>query len=929
MKKGIILIFLLTVFALNSQVKEQRISINFRNVSLVDAFNKIEKKVPFKFFYLKEWLGETKVSGKYKNALVTEVLGHILKKTVLNYYITSDNKIVLTRNRLIHNSLPIGFFKTIKTGVVKVEKDTSIPIVKTVETPKPITFIKKTAVANKGVETIRVGKESKNQSNKSYQLSGYIKNTLTGKPLVNLVIRSLDKNVNAVTNNEGFYTITLKSGENLVELKSIGVIDIRKKIIMYNHGTLSFALEEGSEMLDEVVISASKINDIKSAVTGVTKIEVAKIKNIPLVLGERDILKVATTLPGISTAGEGASGYNVRGGKTDQNLILLDNGVLYNPSHFFGIFSAINPFTTGDVTIYKGSIPTEFGGRLSSVFDIKTKEGNLEKFSLEGSFGPVTSNLTIEAPVIKGKSSIIAGVRGTYSDWILKSLNNASLSKSNASFYDVILKYKHKLSEKDEVSASAYYSKDSYSITSDSLFNYSNRVLSLEWNKRINEKHKMDLIFANSQYEFAIDYNGKSNKNFALNYKVNENHLKLRMHYFYDNKHSFTYGLSSKMYTANPGSLLPKGSGSLISPLTIPEEKGLESALFLSDNYKINDKISLNAGVRYSLFLGLGAGAQREYANDTPKNESTLINTLQYGNNEVYKTYGGPEFRVSGRYLLSPTASIKAGVNNAYQYIHTLSNNTTLSPTDTWKLSDLNIEPQHSVQFSLGYFKNSEDNLYEFSMEGYYKKLDNMLDYKVGAELLLNTAIETEVIQGEGVAYGLEFLIRKTKGKLNGWLGYSYSRSLIKLDSKFNEERVNNGNLFPSNFDKPHDISLVANYKLTKRYSFSANFAYQTGRPVTYPVGKYIFNGTEYVSYSNRNEFRIPDYYRLDIGFNIEGNHKIKKLAHSFWNISIYNVLGRNNPYSVFFVTENNEIKAYKSTIFSVPIPTITYNIKF
>jgi hypothetical protein len=305
------------------------------------------------------------------------------------------------------------------------------------------------------------------------------------------------------------------------------------------------------------------------------------------------------------------------------------------------------------------------------------------------------------------------------------------------------------------------------------------------------------------------------------------------------------------------------------------------------------------------------------------------VETVQYDTNEIVKTYGGPEVRVTGRYSFTPTFSIKASYNNNYQFVHTLTTNTTDSPTDTWKLSDPNIEPMRANQFSLGLFKNIDGNTYELSLEGYYKISDNILDYKVGADLLLNEKIETQVLQGEGKSYGLELLLRKNKGKFNGWIGYTYSRSLIKLDGDYEDEKVNNGEFFPSNYDKPHDFSLVANYKLTKRYSFSMNFIYQTGRPVTFPVGNYQYNGSEYVFYSNRNEFRIPDYIRLDLGVNIEGNHKIKKLAHSFWNISVYNVLGRNNPYSVFFVTENGEIKSYQSSIFSIPVPTITYNFRF
>ena len=327
--------------------------------------------------------------------------------------------------------------------------------------------------------------------------------------------------------------------------------------------------------------------------------------------------------------------------------------------------------------------------------------------------------------------------------------------------------------------------------------------------------------------------------------------------------------------------------------------------------------------------MRLGASTQRVYQNGLPKNDQTFVKEDKFQNNKVFYQQGGFEPRLAARYLITDSFSLKAGYDQTLQYIHLLSSNTTQAPTDAWKLSDTNIKPQKGQQISLGIFKNIDYNEMEFSAEGYYKKSNNILDYKIGANLLLNQNIETEVLQGEGKAYGLEFLVKKQMGRLNGWLGYTYSRTLIKLDSNFNEEKINNGEYFAANFDKPHDFSAVLNYKFTKRYSFSSNFVYQTGRPITYPIGKFQYNNAEYTVYSDRNKFRVPDYYRLDIGLNIEGNHKIKKLAHSFWNISVYNVLGRNNPFSVFFVTKDGQIKAYQTSIFAIPVPTITYNFKF
>ena len=917
MKKLLIIFIFFFQFAFSQNESEKNITLSFNNSSKIDALKQIEKITDYRFYFVEDWLDNTLISGNYKNVSIKELLDNIFKNTIINYFISSDNKIILSQSVLITNTLPIGYFGEANEKIT------------TTEIFEPEIFTEEVSTNNFNIETVRIGKENSKSRSKKHTLSGYAKYSNNKSPISNLAIVVQNKNINAVTDNNGFYSIELPQGVNIIETKSMGIQDSKKKVIIYDNGTLNFYLQESAEILDEVVIEANKDKNIKEAVTGITQIKIETIKTIPLVLGERDILKVAITLPGIKTAGEGASGFNVRGGKEDQNLILLDNGVLYNPSHFFGIFSALNPFTIKDINIYKGTIPAEYGGRLSSVFDINTKNSNTEKFAGEASFGPVTGNIALEIPIIKETAGLLIGARGTYSDWILKSLDEKSLKNSKASFYDGIIKYNHKLNDNNNLEATGYFSDDAFSISSDSLYNYKNQLLALKWNHKFNNTNFGDLSIVNSEYKFNIEYNGNSDGNFNLGYKVNETELKLKLKYLYSDKHTFNYGISSKLYAVNPGYKEPKGAESNIENINIPKEQALESAVFISDDFNINKKLLINLGLRYSTYSSIGEATQKKYADGYPKSEGTVTDTLSFDKNEIIKTYGAPEIRVSGRYFLSSDFSVKASYNTTNQYIHTLSNNTTVSPTDTWKLSDLNIKPQKANQITLGFYKNFEGNLYELSLEGYYKKSKNILDYKVGADVLLNNTIETEVLQGNGKAYGVEFLIKKTKGKFNGWLGYSYSRSLIQFDSEFSEERINNGYYFSSNFDKPHDVTLVSNYKLTNRFSFSANFAYQTGRPITYPTGNYTYNGASYVLYSDRNKFRIPDYYRLDLGFNIEGNHKIKKFAHSFWNISVYNVLGRNNPYSIYFVTEDGKIKAYQSSIFSIPIPTITYNFKF
>ncbi|MDL2141349.1 TonB-dependent receptor plug domain-containing protein [Flavobacterium tructae] len=905
---------LLLFFGFNQCIysQDQKISINYNNINRIEVLKKIEASTNYKFYFQKEWIdNNVLISGDYSNKAIQDVLSKIFEDTDLNFFITK-NKVILTKNSIIYDKFQND---KVKAGNIPIffQQYDSVKKNKT-DQAAPIALI---------------GKESIDSETDFYTISGYITDLKDGKPLADITVKAKNTTATTVTNAQGFYSLKLPVGLATIEIESLLYNNTARKIMIYSDGTLDFPIIEKINQLKEVLVKGKNSQNIRTAITGVTTIEAEGVKTVPLVLGERDVLKIALTIPGIKTAGEGSSGFNVRGGKEDQNLMLLDNGTIYNPAHLFGFFSSLNPYTINKVDIYKGGIPSEFGGRLSSVFDITSKNGNTEKFSGEGGIGPVTSNLTASIPVVKGKASLLLGGRATYSDWILKTLDDENLKNSQASFYDLFAKYSHKINKNNTVEGTAYYSKDKYTITPDSLYQYSNRLISLKWKHAFNEKNNSELNVSNSEYKFSIDYESVNPESFIFKYKINETQASLKFNSELNSKHKFTYGISSKLYNVSPGELSPDGETSIVTPIKVDDEKGLESALFFSDKFKITEKLLLDVGARYSLYAALGASTQKIYKEDVPKTPSTVVEEKTYGNNKVITTYGGFEPRLALRYIFDESLFVKAGFDKNYQYIHLLTNNTTQSPTDTWKLSDLNVKPQSGLQYSLGIFKKLDYKDIELSLEGYYKTSKNILDYKVGANLLLNKDLETELLQGNGKAYGVEFLLKKSTGRLNGWLGYTYSRTFIKLDSKFNDEKVNNGAYFPTNFDKPHDVSIVMNYKFTHRYSFSSNFVYQTGRPITYPIGKYNYNGAEYTLYSDRNKYRIPDYYRLDIGLNIEGNHKIKKLAHSFWNISIYNVLGRNNPYSIFFVTKEGQVKAYQTSIFSVPIPTITYNFKF
>ncbi|WP_415034107.1 TonB-dependent receptor [Flavobacterium sp.] len=715
MRKILLFLLVLSQFPVFAQENDQRITASFENLSRMAAIEKIEQVAHVQFYFDPNWLKEDNgtVSGNFNDAPLSEVLQTLVSNTTLNFYV-DGNRVILTRNSVIYDHLPDQFFGQ-DTSAQESEEGINKPVFR--QQYDSISSGQQNRIAF-------IGKENKKNESKSYTISGTITDNQSGEGVANISIRVLGKKISTVTDANGNYSLQLPTGIHTLSVESVGHQKVTRKIVVYSNGRLHFGVTEKVNMIEEVNVKSKKNQAIRTAVTGVTTIEAEGIKNVPLIFGERDVLRVAIAIPGIKTAGEGAAGFNVRGGKEDQNLFLLDNALLYNPTHFFGFFSALNPYTTKKVDIYKGSIPAEFGGRLSSVFDISTKNGDTEKFMGEAGIGPVTSNISLSTPIVKGKSSLLVGGRAAYSNWILKQLDDESLKNSKAGFYDGILKYVHKINDKNAIESTVYYSHDSFSISSDSLYKYSNRLVSLKWNHAFNDKNKGALILTNTEYKFGIDYENNGREAFDFGYRVNETQMMLKMNYQMNAKHKFSYGLSSKYYGINPGDLDPIHPETLLVPIRIQKEKALESALYVSDSYKVNEKLLIDVGLRYSFYAALGDSQQRVYEAGKPKSDASVVETKTYGNNEVMKTYGGLEPRIAARYFLMEDLSVKFGYDKTFQYLHLLSSNTTQSPTDTWKLSDTNVKPQRAQQFSLGLYQNLADDVYEISLERLFQAIE-------------------------------------------------------------------------------------------------------------------------------------------------------------------------------------------------------------
>ncbi|MGV3588824.1 MAG: TonB-dependent receptor [Adhaeribacter sp.] len=898
------------------------ITLDIKNATLDKLVQELEAQTHYRFYYQATDFDSLRVSLQVNKKPLADVLTEAFRNTPYNFAIDEQRHVFLLKNQEIKTTLPNRVPATDQT-----KPSNPVPSQLALRQNAAPTNTPTAALENKlyeiGIKTaaVKAGKAT---------LSGTIQSAKNNSPVIGAAVFVENPLIGTTSNENGFFSITLPTGRHVLHIKSTGLKTTKRQLMLYADGQLNIQLQDQSQTLNEVLVVGENTSNIKRVQMGIERMDIKTIRQVPTLFGEADILRAVLTLPGVKTVGEASTGFNVRGGATDQNLILFNGATIYNPSHFFGFFSAFNPEVVKDVELYKSSIPAKYGGRLSSVLEINSREGNKQKFTGSAGIGLLTSRLHVEGPIKKDQTSFILGGRTTYSNWIFDLLpDKSNLKNTRASFYDLNLQVNHEVNENNHLSLTGYYSQDQSNLNTDTLFNYGNRNIVLKWARTFNKR--LFGTFTTGQDRYQYDNYSEVNpvNAFRMAFGIKQAYLKGDFVYTLNPKHTLNFGLNTLYYQLQPGSFKPLGTESLIVPLVLQPEQALESALYLGDKYEVSPELSLDFGLRYSLFNYLGPQAVNTYAPNLPKEENNQLDSVFYKSGKIIKTYHGPEWRFAARYALTEKFSVKLGYNTMRQYIHQLSNTTAIAPTDVYKLSDANIRPQFGSQVSLGLYRNFRANSIETSVEVYYKRLRDYLDYKSGALLVLNPHLETDVINTGGKAYGAEFMVKKLSGKLNGWVSYTYSRTLLRMNDPNAGEIINNGNYYPANFDKPHDFTLISNYRLSHRVSFSTNVTYSTGRPITIPIGTFYYAGSFRTLYGDRNSYRIPDYFRTDLSLNIEGNHKLKQLTHNSWTVGVYNVTGRKNPYSTYFTSEKGVINGYKLTIFAQALPFVNYNIKF
>lgn len=757
-------------------------------------------------------------------------------------------------------------------------------------------------------------------------LSGYIKDAKTGEELIGANIFVKELKSGGISNVYGFYSLTVPVGEYTIIVSFVGYQNLSQKVHLTVNKKINFELKPSNQTIDEVNVTGDRIDkNVTSVEMSVVKLPIEKIKNMPALMGEVDIVKSIQLLPGIQSSGEGSSGFHVRGGGVDQNLILTDDATVYNSSHLFGFFSVFNYDAVKDVKIYKGGIPAKYGGRLSSLLDIKMKEGNSREFSGQGGIGLISSRLTLEGPIIEDKVSFVVSARRSYVDLFFPFFNNEALDDAKIYFYDLNAKLNYRINQNNRIFVSAYLGDDIMRFSKEFGTSYGNKTLSFRYNHLFSERifSNVTLIYSNFNYglgvpegEFAFEWTSN-----IIDYSVKNDYT-----WYLTPKNKLNWGAGFTYHTFKPGNIKSLTDSSFVNDFTMPQNHANDFYAYIDNEVKAG-KFSFKYGLRYSVFQNTGNSTFYEFDKSNPK-EYTVTDTLTYSNG-VINTYSGFEPRVNIRYQINNKSSLKANYNRTMQYLHLATNSSAPSPYDFWFPSSKNIKPQKAHQVAVGYFRNFLDNNFETSAEAYYKKMENVIDFRDHASLYLNQYLEGEVRSGDAYSYGLEFMVKKDLGKLTGWISYTLSKTRRQIDE------INYGEEYAPSYDKPHDVSVVFSYKITDRLRLGGNWVYSTGAPRTYPTGRIEYGDLVVPVYSKRNAVRIPDYHRLDLSLDLDlrrvkRNGKDKKIKSSL-NLSVYNVYNRHNTYSITFRQEpDNPTETYAEKMYLFPVfPSLTYNFKF
>lgn len=764
-------------------------------------------------------------------------------------------------------------------------------------------------------------------------LSGYIKDASNGETLIGATAFISELSQGITSNEYGFYSLSVPPGDYTVVFEYLGFEAQQQSVSLNNNVTLSVELaQEASVIAEIVVVGEAEDLNVSDVEMSVNKLDIQTIKSMPTLLGEVEIIRSLQLLPGVTTVGEGATGFNVRGGSIDQNLVLLDEAPVYNSSHLFGFFSVFNPDAVKDVKLYKGGMPARYGGRLSSILDVRMKEGNNKEFEMNGGIGLIFSRLSLEAPIVKDKASFIVAARRSYIDVLAAPFLGDDLSDSSLNFYDLTLKTNYIFSDKDRLYLSGYFGRDNFGFGNQAGFNWGNSTATLRWNHLFSDKLFSNITTFFSDYDYKIAFGEDATNSFTWNAGILNYSVKPEMTLFLTPKNIVRFGGQAILYRFEPGKAIGISEGE-VSDISQPNKWALESGIYLENEQEIGGKIKLNYGVRYSNFNYLGKGTAYTFGEAEPGTRKPVLGFTEFDSGESIQKYNNIEPRFSFRYQLNESSSLKTSYNRMAQYIHLISNTTASTPVDVWTPSTNNIAPQIADQVALGYFKNFTNNTYELSAEIYYKKMEHLVDYVDGADLLLNQLIEGDLLEGKGRAYGLELQLQKTKGAFTGWMSYTLAKTERLV------EGINDSNWYPSRYDQTHNFSLTSFYELNKRWSFSANFALITGTPTTFPTSRYEVQG--YVIPDNgtalRNNVRIPVYHRLDIGATLKGKEKPGKRWKGEWVFSIYNVYSKRNPFSIYFRQDQDRVlpgqptntAAYQLSVIGNFIPSVSYNFQF